>query len=243
MSDNQKKGKCSHSMAATDPHTRCALCRTCDVIDKPCSVCCSLTTEQRQAAVKARASRLRRLARRKERATSVDSSSSLHSSVGSDSRPNPESSVSGQGGGTEGAGAPLEVVVAVRTGPPDSTAVTLTEPRTDSVAIVPLCKQGADKRPLDPSRKRVREQEGPDPSRKRACERAVGRVARERSKGNAATLDPPQRSAREQAALDPPLRRAVRTGCPGPLTTAGERTGGCPGPPATAGERTGRRRG
>ena len=216
MSDNQKKGKCSHSMAATDPHTRCALCRTCDVIDKPCSVCCSLTTEQRQAAVKARASRLRRLARRKERATSVDSSSSLHSSVGSDSRPNPESSVSGQGG-TEGAGAPLEVVVAVRTGLPDSTAVTLTEPRTDSVAIVTLCKQGADKRPLDPSRKRVREQEGPDPSRKRACERAVARVARKRSKGNAATLDPPQRSAREQAALDPPLRRACEQAVLDPL--------------------------
>ena len=155
MSDNKKRGKCSHIMAATDPP--CALCRTCDVIDKPCSVCCDLTTEQRQAAVKARASRLRRLARRKERATSIDSSSSLHSSVGSDS---------GEGGGAEGAGAPLEVVVAVRIGPLDSTAVTQTEPRMDSVAIVPLCKQGADKRPLDPSQKRVREQEGPDPSRK-----------------------------------------------------------------------------
>ena len=197
MSDNQKRGACSHIMAAADPHTRCTRCRTCDIIDKPCSVCCELTTEQRNAAVKARASRLRWLALRKERAASADSSSSRHSSVGSDSRPIQAPSVSGQEG-REGAGVPLEVVVNVTTGPRDGTAVTQTEPRTDSVA---------DKCPLDPSRKRASEQEGPDPSRKRVCERAVDRTARKRSKGNTATLDPSQRLEREQAALDPPLRR------------------------------------
>ena len=138
MSDSQKRGTCSHIMAVADPHTRCARCRTCDIIDKPCSVCCGLTTEQRNAAVKARASRLRRLSRRNERAASADSFLSRHSSVGSDSQPIPAPSVSGQEG-REGAGVPLEVVVNVTTGPRDSTAVTQTEPRTDSVA---------DKRPL-----------------------------------------------------------------------------------------------
>ena len=243
MSNNQKRGKCSHSMAATDPpHAVRALqdLRRCyrQALQRMLRPDDGAATSGRQGTCIA-ASPFGAAQRTRYQCWLVFESAQFRW-VGSPTHPG--ILCLRTGGGAEGAGAPLQVVVAVRTGPLDSTAVMQTEPRTDSVAIVPLCKQGADKRPLDPSRKRVREQEGPDPSRKRACEQAVDRVARKCSKGNAATLDP-RNGLRVNRQPWTPAPAGVRTGCPGPLTTAGERTGGCPGPPATAGEITGWRRG
>ena len=70
--DYQRRGACSHIMAASDPHLRCPGCRDCFLPGNPCSVCESLSAEQVALAIQARSLRLRRQARR---AGSVDSSS------------------------------------------------------------------------------------------------------------------------------------------------------------------------
>ena len=190
MLDNQKKGMYSHIMSAADTHTRCELCRTSDIVNKPFSFWWALTT---------------------------DSSPSRHSSIGSDGRPTPGTLSPDR----EGAGVLLEVVVAVFTDPRDSTAVTQTEPRMDSVADEPLCKQGEDKRPLlDPSWKRVREQKGP-------------------SVGTGSWPSWAQAQQRQRPRPGPPTTAWTWIGCPGPLTPAGVQTG-CPRPLVVAGEKIGR---
>ena len=70
--DYQRRGACSHIMAASDPHLRCPGCRDCFLPGNPCSVCESLSAEQVALAIQARSLRLRRQARR---AGSADSSS------------------------------------------------------------------------------------------------------------------------------------------------------------------------
>ena len=144
-------------------------------------------------------------------------SPSRHSSIGSDGRPTPGTLSPDR----EGAGVLLEVVVAVLTGPRDSTAVTQTEPRMDSVADEPLCKQGEDKRPLlDPSWKRVREQKGP-------------------SVGTGSWPSWAQAQQRQRPRPGPPTTAWTWIGCPGPLTPAGVQTG-CHRPLVVAGEKIGR---
>ena len=69
--DYQRRGACSHIMAASDPHLRCPGCRDCFLPGNPCSVCESLSAEQVALAIQARSLRLRRQARR---AGSTDSS-------------------------------------------------------------------------------------------------------------------------------------------------------------------------
>ena len=70
--DYQRRGACSHIMAASDPHLRCPGCRDCFLPGNPCSVYESLSAEQVALAIQARSLRLRRQARR---AGSADSSS------------------------------------------------------------------------------------------------------------------------------------------------------------------------
>ena len=70
--DYQRRGACSHIMAASDPHLRCPGYRDCFLPGNPCSVCESLSAAQVALAIQARSLRLRRQARR---AGSTDSSS------------------------------------------------------------------------------------------------------------------------------------------------------------------------
>ena len=83
--EGQKKGECGHIMASLDPHANCVRCRECNLASAPCAVCLAMTPEQQEAALLAHARRQRRIQRRKERAardraSSVGSSSSKHSS-------------------------------------------------------------------------------------------------------------------------------------------------------------------
>ena len=94
--EGQRKGDCSHIMASVDPHGLCVRCRECDLVNAPCSVCLAMTSMQREAAQLAYARRRRRLQRRKDRASSVCSSTNKHSS-GSLDRPTPEPPVAGRG--------------------------------------------------------------------------------------------------------------------------------------------------
>ena len=94
--ERQRKGDCVHIMASVDPHGLCVRCRECDLVNAPCSVCLAMTSVQREAAQLAYARRRRRLQHRKDRTSSVCSSSSKHSS-GSLDRPTPEPPVAGRG--------------------------------------------------------------------------------------------------------------------------------------------------
>ena len=78
--ERQRKGDCGHIMASVDPHGLCVRCRECDLVNAPCSVCLAMTSVQREAAQLAYARRRHCLQRRKDRASSVCSSSSEHSS-------------------------------------------------------------------------------------------------------------------------------------------------------------------
>ena len=73
--EGQRKGDCGHIMASVDPHGLCVRCRECDLVNAPCSVCLATTSVQREAAQLAYVRRWRRLQRRKDRASSVCSSS------------------------------------------------------------------------------------------------------------------------------------------------------------------------
>ena len=114
--EGQKKGECGHIMASLDPHANCVRCRECNLASAPCAVCLAMTPEQHEAALLAHARRQRRIQRRKERAardraSSVGSSSSKHSSgsvaVGDSlavDRPTPGSPVApAKGGGSTAA--------------------------------------------------------------------------------------------------------------------------------------------
>ena len=116
--EGQKKGECGHIMASLDPHANCVRCRECNLASAPCAVCLAMTPEQREAALLAHARRQRRIQRRKERAardraSSVGSSSSKHSSgsvaIGDSlavERPTPGSPVAPAKGGGSTATAP-----------------------------------------------------------------------------------------------------------------------------------------
>ena len=116
--EGQKKGECGHIMASLDPHANCVRCRECNLASAPCAVCLAMTPEQQEAALLAHARRQRRIQRRKERAardraSSVGSSSSKHSSgsvaVGDSlavDRPTPGSPVAPAKGGGSTAAAP-----------------------------------------------------------------------------------------------------------------------------------------
>ena len=114
--EGQKKGECGHIMASLDPHANCVRCRECNLASAPCAVCLAMTPEQQEAALLAHARRQRRIQRRKDRAardraSSVGSSSSKHSSgsvaVGDSlavDRPTPGSPVApAKGGGSTAA--------------------------------------------------------------------------------------------------------------------------------------------
>ena len=113
-----QKGECGHILASLDPHANCIRCRECNLASAPCTVCLAMTPEQREAALLAHARRQRRIQRRKERAardraSSVGSSSSKHSSgsvaVGDSlavDRPTPGSPVAPAKGGGSTAAAP-----------------------------------------------------------------------------------------------------------------------------------------
>ena len=113
-----QKGECGHILASLDPHANCVRCRECNLASAPCTVCLAMTPEQREAALLAHARRQRRIQRRKERAahdraSSVGSSSSKHSSgsvaVGDSlavDRPTPGSPVAPAKGGGSTAAAP-----------------------------------------------------------------------------------------------------------------------------------------
>ena len=83
--EGQKKGECGHIMASLDSHANCVRCRECNLASAPCAVCLAMTPEQQEAVLLAHGRRQRRIQRRKERAardraSSVGSSSSKHSS-------------------------------------------------------------------------------------------------------------------------------------------------------------------
>ena len=114
--EGQKKGECGHIMASLDSHANCVHCRECNLASAPCAVCLAMTPEQQEAALLAHGRRQRRIQRRKERAardraSSVGSSSSKHSSgsvaVGDSlavDRPTPGSPVApAKGGGSTAA--------------------------------------------------------------------------------------------------------------------------------------------
>ena len=114
--EGQKKGECGHIMASLDSHANCVRCRECNLASAPCAVCLAMTPEQQEAALLAHSRRQRRIQRRKERAardraSSVGSSSSKHSSgsvaVGDSlavDRPTPGSPVApAKGGGSTAA--------------------------------------------------------------------------------------------------------------------------------------------
>ena len=114
--EGQKKGECGHIMASLDPHANCVRCRECNFASAPCAVCLAMTPEQQEVALLAHGRRQHRIQRRKEwaardRASSVGSSSSKHSSgsvaVGDSlavDRPTPGSPVApAKGGGSTAA--------------------------------------------------------------------------------------------------------------------------------------------
>ena len=57
-----KTGACGHVIAVWDPHTACAGFRPCEMSDKPCELCDSMSPALKERAIWARARRLKRAA-------------------------------------------------------------------------------------------------------------------------------------------------------------------------------------